>query len=212
MCCLVRSIHTLSPPRSITNGRKTKCASSFTMVIDRSLYGHYILKFELHLCINSCKLALNYFRDKTQLKSEFAVILAVGQLQTIHSSVLYARGSRQRYATSCCVTVLYICNVIFSPQRDTSHGVKLVSKWPWFPLGRGNLSVLSLTLIGSSDWTSPPPSFPPPSAASWGLLPVLVMDWRWTTSPMFLTCTLSLVLTRRMLFGSGWQKSPLSSK
>lgn len=76
---------------------------------------------------------------RLSLKSEFAMILASGQLQTIHSSVLYARGSRLHYATSCCVTLLYVCNVIFSSQRDTSHGVKLVSKWPWFPLGRDNL-------------------------------------------------------------------------
>lgn len=107
-----------------------------------------------------------FFWDETLLKSEFAVILASGQLQTIHSSVLYARGSRQHYATSCCVTLLYVSNVIFFTQRDTSHGVKLVSKWPWFPFSKDNLYILSLTLIGSSDWTTPLPSFSPPSGAS----------------------------------------------
>lgn len=51
------------------------------------------------------------------LNSEFATLLASGQLQTIHSSVLHDRGGRQHYATGCCVTLLYVSNVIFLPSK-----------------------------------------------------------------------------------------------
>lgn len=110
--------------------------TDFTGPSNRWIFCHYvdIMYSRLSLIYLFINAELHKTAFGMKLKSEFAMIPASGQLQTIHSSVLYARGSEQQhYATSCCVTLLYVCNVIFSPQRDTSHGVKLVSKWPWFP-------------------------------------------------------------------------------
>lgn len=66
------------------------------------------------------------FGDKSPVKRESALIPASGA--AADNPLLTSRCEMQHYAMSCCVTLLYVCNVIFSSQRDSSHGVKLVNE------------------------------------------------------------------------------------
>lgn len=84
-----------------------------------------------------------------KIPSERAALLASGQLHTIHSSALRWRGSGQHYAMAC-VTLLHVCNVIFSFQRDASHYVNVVSMRSCFPLTPDACLVPG----GVIDWTA----------------------------------------------------------